>query len=101
MKRDDYREYLRSPEWLARRQWKLDEAEGRCQICNAGGDGLEVHHRTYERLGRERQADLVVLCPGCHEKFHGREGELSDAIEEQIIERFAAEIEESWAREGR
>lgn len=29
--------------------------------------GLEVHHRTYERRGRERDSDLVALCWACHE----------------------------------
>jgi hypothetical protein len=34
---------------------------------------LEVHHRTYERLGRERPEDLLVLCEKCHAVEHGRE----------------------------
>ncbi len=41
----------------------------RCRTCYAtGGDGapLEVHHRTYERLGHELVGDLTALCPGCH-----------------------------------
>ena len=32
--------------------------------------GLEVHHRNYERLGRERPEDLVVLCRRCHKLEH-------------------------------
>jgi hypothetical protein len=31
---------------------------------------LEVHHRTYERLGDERDEDLEVLCTRCHEQHH-------------------------------
>lgn len=30
-----------------------------------------MHHRTYERLGRERPADLTVLCESCHQRYHG------------------------------
>jgi hypothetical protein len=29
---------------------------------------LELHHKTYERLGRELISDLEVLCKGCHEQ---------------------------------
>lgn len=32
---------------------------------------IHVHHRTYERIGQERIADLEVLCAGCHAKHHG------------------------------
>src|SRR4051812_47555513 len=28
---------------------------------------LEVHHKTYERLGHERDEDLVALCWNCHD----------------------------------
>ena len=48
-----YRKYLRTPEWQERRSRALSRAHGRCQTCN-GDKHLEVHHRTYERLGEER-----------------------------------------------
>jgi hypothetical protein len=28
---------------------------------------LEIHHKTYERFGRELASDLEILCPRCHE----------------------------------
>lgn len=31
---------------------------------------LDVHHRTYERLGQEQEYDLTVLCHRCHSLFH-------------------------------
>jgi hypothetical protein len=39
----------------------------RCERCEGKRD-LEVHHRTYERLGREWDQDLEVLCCRCHER---------------------------------
>jgi hypothetical protein len=33
-------------------------------------DGLQVHHRTYERLGEEVPEDLTVLCLSCHNQWH-------------------------------
>jgi hypothetical protein len=32
--------------------------------------GLQVHHKTYVRLGCEGPGDVVVLCGGCHEAEH-------------------------------
>jgi hypothetical protein len=66
----EYREvYLRSGHWQNVRTLALERAEHRCQVCNAAKH-LDVHHRTYERLGEERDADLTVLCRKCHDLFH-------------------------------
>lgn len=66
-----YPEYLQTEHWRGLRAAKLEEAGYRCQLCN-GAAGLEVHHRTYERRGRELLDDLTVLCVDCHGKFHDR-----------------------------
>jgi 5-methylcytosine-specific restriction endonuclease McrA len=64
-----YREYLQSPEWQGTRDDALHQAKHRCCICNSRHQ-LEVHHRTYERIGHERPDDLTVLCRPCHALFH-------------------------------
>jgi 5-methylcytosine-specific restriction endonuclease McrA len=66
-----YQEYLQTPEWQAQRQLKLQQADYRCQVCNKN-IRLEVHHRTYERRGFEKEQDLTVLCEECHSLFHER-----------------------------
>jgi len=66
---EKYRDYLASPAWGKRRQSALEYADHRCQLCNRTLD-LHVHHRTYERFGNERPADLTVLCGACHNAFH-------------------------------
>jgi phosphoenolpyruvate synthase/pyruvate phosphate dikinase len=72
MTREEYRGvYLRSEHWRETRLAALERAEHRCQLCN-GARRLDVHHRTYERLGAERPADLTVLCRMCHDLFHER-----------------------------
>jgi len=68
-----YQEYLRTPEWIARRHEMLRRADNRCQLCN-WNNRLEVHHRTYDRLGNEAPEDLTVLCRECHELFHRHRG---------------------------
>ena len=40
-----------------------------CQRCGKR-KGLQVHHKTYVRLFKERMEDLEVLCWGCHRKEH-------------------------------
>jgi len=65
-----YREYLRTPEWQGRRRQHLQSSSYRCQLCNSKDVILNVHHRTYERRGREYYKDLITLCEDCHKTFH-------------------------------
>jgi hypothetical protein len=67
----EYQEYLKTPEWRAKREWALERAGHRCQVCNCAGR-LHVHHRTYENLGHELPTDLTVLCEACHGLYHGK-----------------------------
>lgn len=67
----DYLGYLKTDAWRKRRTAALKAAGNRCQVCN-GTERLEVHHRTYENLGREKPEDLTVLCHTCHELYSKR-----------------------------
>lgn len=64
-----YAEYLRSDEWQIVRDFALERAEKRCQLCNEDAP-LQIHHRTYARRGAEALADVVALCGPCHQLFH-------------------------------
>jgi len=66
---EQYRDYIGSPAWRDRAEQARERAGYRCQLCNRKGE-LHVHHRTYERLGRELDEDLIVLCAACHKHFH-------------------------------
>lgn len=68
-RKERYDAYIVSDVWREKRGPALERAEHRCQVCNADRH-LDVHHRTYERLGDERPGDLTVLCRSCHELFH-------------------------------
>jgi len=65
-----YGDYLESPEWDAVRKRAYALAEYRCQLCNKDGE-LHTHHRSYDRIGCEKDCDVIVLCKRCHGKFHG------------------------------
>lgn len=67
----DYQEYIASPTWAHVRDLALEYYAYRCCLCNST-KRLNVHHRTYARLGRERLGDLTVLCRKCHSTFHKR-----------------------------
>lgn len=72
---EEYKRYMRSREWDATRQQRLDIDEHCCAMCGRPEvkcrNGLQVHHITYQRLGHEDiYNDLVSLCPGCHKKIH-------------------------------
>jgi len=77
LKRLPYPEYLRSNHWDHTRRRALLRAGHRCQQCEARGL-LDVHHLTYERIGRESEADLIVLCRMCHEAEHGLRASSAD-----------------------
>jgi hypothetical protein len=68
----EYKEYIKSFEWKTKSEYIKQDRGYRCQLCNISGyvASLHVHHNTYERLGDEREIDVVVLCADCHELFH-------------------------------
>ncbi|MDF1599690.1 hypothetical protein PZ895_07860 [Mesorhizobium sp. YIM 152430] len=86
-----YQEYLRTPEWAARRKDALRRARFHCQTC-AGGGQLHVHHRTYVRRGAEHSSDLIVLCADCHDLFH-KHGKLANGGRA-----FASKVENATRR---
>jgi 5-methylcytosine-specific restriction endonuclease McrA len=66
-----YQTYIQSSAWRANsaRLAEWEASGNRCGLCNAPNDSdnhLEVHHRTYARLGCELQSDLTALCADCH-----------------------------------
>lgn len=65
-----YSAYLRSDLWKdAKARLSRSGRRRACYVCAHRGR-LEVHHRSYRRIGRERAADLIYLCAGCHKKVH-------------------------------
>ncbi len=68
----EYDRYMKSEAWREKAEEAKQRAGHRCQLCNKANTVLHVHHRTYERLGKELPDDLIVLCAGCHSKFHDK-----------------------------
>lgn len=65
----DYRDYLLSPAWSdVKRRYRQSDLP---QMCGCGATTeLEMHHKTYERVGEERLEDLAPMCSPCHRVLH-------------------------------
>lgn len=70
MSKAEYLAYLRSSRWKEIRTDRLKAANYSCALSARHRSQLEVHHRTYDRVGCENAEDLVVLCARCHRRFH-------------------------------
>lgn len=70
MEKDEYSAYLSSARWRGKRNRVLRRDRHTCQTCGAKRY-LEIHHRTYKRLGREKIGDLITLCSACHAAISG------------------------------
>lgn len=77
----DYGEYLLSKKWKKTRKKALRRAGFKCNGCGSTKH-LEVHHKTYARVGREDPSDLEVLCRTCHGERHPFHEECSEMNEE-------------------
>lgn len=66
-----YEQYLRTVHWRAFRAWILKERGRCCERCEERYGEIDVHHVTYDNLGREKPEDVIVLCRECHDKEHG------------------------------
>ena len=66
----NYYQYLKTGAWRERRAEVIARAKGICERCRRWSI-VNVHHLTYERLGREYPDDLLGVCSRCHEELHG------------------------------
>ena len=65
----NYQDYIKSDEWAARRRKYYATHKRECRACGSKKN-LNLHHKTYARLGNEKDIDLVVLCRTCHNSLH-------------------------------
>ena len=62
-----YDEYKSSPAWQRKRNAVIQRDGGQC-VC--GAPATEMHHKTYNNLGKEPLSELVMLCNECHNRLH-------------------------------
>lgn len=75
-KRRAYLEYLKTHAWRRLRQRRLEQDGYTCTVQLEGCtvEAEQVHHKTYERLGREWLSDLQSCCESCHRSIEGKAG---------------------------
>lgn len=61
--------YYRSSTWYRKCARVKARCGGRCEYCGVRRVA-NVHHRTYERFGRELMRDLMGVCRPCHRVIH-------------------------------
>lgn len=70
---DSYNSYLKSDYWASvRRRYFEKYPAKRCHKCASAVD-IQLHHKTYDRLGEELLTDFNVLCRACHQQLHAQE----------------------------
>lgn len=57
---------INSPEWKILKFNLINQRGSKCERCETRTIYLEMHHKTYDRLGRELSSDLELLCHDCH-----------------------------------
>ena len=71
MNKTEYKKYLNSKHWLdVRKRYKESKLNKGCCYCCKRKNNLNLHHKTYKRVGKENIDDLMFLCQECHTKEH-------------------------------
>lgn len=66
-----YKQYLGSEHWEElKEQYRRSRLPQKCLVCFS--PNVDLHHKSYRRLGAERTEDLVPLCRDHHDELHDR-----------------------------
>lgn len=67
-------DYYKTEHWATVKRLRRTCGIECCYVCDtpedAIGESHDLHHRTYENIGKERGQDLVWLCRVCHSEYH-------------------------------
>jgi hypothetical protein len=77
----EYREYLKTEDWQAKRERKLSRKKT-CGICAA--PIVDIHHLNYKNLFDVEMADLRRMCRRCHFLAHDLQKIAKSSLEARI-----------------
>ena len=66
MNQAEYQQYLNSGWW---KHYKRLNKKNKCEKCGFRHE-LDLHHRNYDNIGREKENDTITLCRRCHNDTH-------------------------------
>jgi 5-methylcytosine-specific restriction endonuclease McrA len=81
----EYQRYIKSTQWRNIRADLFKLRGKRCERCGKW-HGLEVHHETYERFGKELPSDLTILCKQCHDAADKKRRDELEAVFQEMCE---------------
>lgn len=65
-----YKDYLKTEHWKnIKMKMKNSKYKYMCYSCKSKTK-LQLHHKSYKRVGNEKLTDLIWLCEDCHKKTH-------------------------------
>lgn len=92
LKQLSYDQYLLSDHWKTKRKQALNHYGCFCNRCGST-ELLQIHHRTYERLGCERMSDLEILCRDCHiAEYQHEKPWIKDSLTEEFISIYGVKL---------
>lgn len=66
----NYKDYLKTDHWKnIKKRYRKSKLIQNCYICGSQNN-LNLHHKSYKRIGKERLNDLIPLCRECHYFTH-------------------------------
>jgi len=86
----NYKRYLASREWALLKERIRMRSDGWCERCHAGPHE-DTHHLTYERIGHEKDEDLLGVCRACHEWLSAKSTQDPLTLAFLVSERFTPE----------
>lgn len=78
-----YDAYLHTKHWKTKRRKIYLLRNKTCQMCKKvikNGESYNVHHKNYNRVGNEKDSDLMLLCPECHKLLHKKQNDKESII---------------------
>ena len=85
-----YETYINSTAWERRRGLFFTKHPKVCVTCGSE-EKIQLHHKTYDRMGRERDSDLMALCEFCHSTLHRWHREVGGSLyeaSEDFVDQF-------------
>ena len=67
-----YRDYINSKERKIKRNEFINKYRNKCQCCKNEflNWDLSLHHHNYDRVWKELESDLTIVCNECHQNIH-------------------------------
>ncbi len=82
-----YEDYFKSKQWELTKKLRLEVDNGECVLCK-NTIGVDVYHKTVERIGQESIYDLITLCEACYKKYIELQNEEPDRGKEWNVEKY-------------